>query len=280
MGKLVGLFNRPFVNLEPYIDTSAFPQLHREICLGMAQATQLTQTGGSLKWMGVCAPWVMDDGYIDFNMAIGQMSKVDFLDFVRLGGNVEQFDLNHFSDYRFGDGTPFELNEAQRRFLRFRLGAYFPWKLVFELLSEFEWDDKNQGAGKAFHPEAQRLFPQTIAFVKRLPFREIGRCLIFGLDSNDHAPAHRDTEPYSKDTVDHCISFAPNGSKQLFLSDPDREVVVDVDASVYWFNDMDYHAVRAAKSFQYSVRVDGVFHDEFYERLQRDHGNQPIIARP
>jgi Rieske 2Fe-2S family protein len=104
-----------------------------------------------------------------------------------------------------------------------------------------------------------------VAFIKALPFREIGRCLVFGLEANDHAPLHRDTEPGSKDTIDHSLSICPRGDKRLYLSDPEEKVKLVVRSRVYWFNDMDYHGVLPDPYFRYSIRIDGVFEPWFVE---------------
>jgi Rieske 2Fe-2S family protein len=110
--------------------------------------------------------------------------------------------------------------------------------------------------------------PKTVAFVRSLPFREIGRAVLFGLEPNDHAPAHRDTEPGAALQVAQSISFDPRGDKGLYLMDADGGSKTVIDARAYWFNDMDYHGVDPAKRFRYSVRVDGVFEPDFVRRVQ------------
>jgi Rieske 2Fe-2S family protein len=96
----------------------------------------------------------------------------------------------------------------------------------------------------------------------------MGRVVIFGLMPNDHAPAHRDSEPGRDLTVAQSLSIDPRGTKEFYLSDPDGEEV-DVDSKLYWFNDMDYHGVRSQPVFRYSIRVDGVYRPAFLRDLQR-----------
>jgi Rieske 2Fe-2S family protein len=102
-----------------------------------------------------------------------------------------------------------------------------------------------------------------------LPFREIGRCVLFGLEANDHAPVHRDTEPGTKAEIDHSISICPRANKRFFLMDPDRTYKTIIDSNVYWFNDMDWHGVEPDPFFRYSIRVDGVFEPAFLRELKR-----------
>jgi hypothetical protein len=111
-----------------------------------------------------------------------------------------------------------------------------------------------------------------VAFIQSLPFREIGRCLIFGLEANDHATLHRDSEPGRELSVAQSITFCPAGNKRFYLCSPEGDAVTFVDSRIYWFNDMDYHGVEHDPFFRYSVRVDGVFEPDFVRRLQRSLG--------
>ena len=177
----------------------------------------------------------------------------------------------------FGDETDRPFSRAQMRFLEHRYGVYFPWKVCYHLLENDRWEDKHSGDGKGFSDEAMATFPQTVAFIESLPFVEIGRVVVFGLLANDHAPAHRDSEPGKALAIAQSISFEPSrlarGSadrhKRFYLATPDGSSEVIVDAPIYWFNDMDWHGVHADPFFRYSVRVDGVFEPDFLERIRR-----------
>ena len=268
MSKLWGVFGQPYLDLSPYFDTSCFPRLDREITRGLAEL-ESEGTGGSLKWMGVVAPWQVDDGYEDLGFAIERMSEEDLLDLVALADDPTTFDRDKLRSYTFGDETDHPLNLRQQRLLAYRHGVYFPWKVCHHLLENDRWEDKHSGQGKRFTEDAERVFPETLAFLRALPFTEIGRCVIFGLQAHDHAPFHRDTEP-GKDGVAHCLNFAPRPGKRLVLASPDGEERVPVEAPIYWFNDMDWHGVEAAPVFRYSIRVDGRYDPAFVRKLAAD----------
>jgi len=266
--RLWGIHGRPWIDLSPLIDTTGLAALDREICRGLAEL-DVGATGATLKWMGVVAPWQRDDDYRDAMWAIDEMSDDEWLDFVALADDPEHLTLADRPTLRFGDETDHPFTAAQVRLLTVRHGVYFPWKTCYHLLENDRWEDKHSGAGKQFDPEAERVLPRTVAFVRGLPFLEIGRAVIFGLDANDHAPLHRDTEPGSSLTVAQSISFAPRPGKRLYLqNDPDAEPTV-IDAPAYWFNDMDYHGVLPDPFFRYSVRVDGVFTPAFARAIER-----------
>ena len=256
---LVGIRGKPYVDLSPFIDTSSFPDLDREITSALCRV-ETSYTGATLKWMGVCAPWVMEDGYLDAMDVIERLDDRDRADFVALGDGDEDAT-------EFGDETDHPFTLAQMRWLSFRHGVYFPWKVCFHFVENDRWEDKHSGAGKGFSPEAEREFPKTTAFIKSLPFREIGRAVLFGIEPNDHAPAHRDSEPGASLAIAQSISFDPRGDKGLYLESADRDEKVVVTAPIYWFNDADYHGVDPAPRFRYSIRVDGAFDPAFVRRI-------------
>jgi hypothetical protein len=267
-GRLVGIDGRPYHDLEAHLDLPPLDLIDDEVCLGLTEVTP-EYTGGSLKWMGVCAPSVMADGYIDYGQLIPTLDDEAFVRFLSLGDNPRAFDLRKRHVYRFGDETANPLTAAQARYLEIRHGVYFPWKVAYHLLDNDAWEDKHDGAGKSFRDEARERFPLTVAMIEALPFREIGRALIFGLAPHDHAPRHRDTTPDRSAEVGHTITICPRGDKGFYLCSPDEQHVTPVTARAYWFNDMDYHGVAAHPRFRYSIRVDGVFDPAFRERLRQ-----------
>jgi len=264
MSRLAGIFGRPFVDLSPLIDTSVLPELDEEIVCALPHL-EVSYTGGSLKWMGVTAPWVDRDPYVDYMRVIETMPEDELARFVSYGEAPNE--APNGDARAFGDETDNPLSRAQMLYLKYRYGVYFPWKVCFHLLENDTWDDKHSGEGKDFDPEARRLLPKTVAFVENLPFREIGRVVLFGIEANDHAPAHRDSEPGKALAIAQSISFDPRGDKGFYLTDPGGESRTVVDAKIYWFNDMDYHGVEPAPRFRYSIRVDGTFEDGFVEEV-------------
>ena len=193
MSKLVGIWGRPYINLEPYVDLSALSALDDEVCYGLAQA-EVSYTGGSLKWMDVVAPWVHDDGYA---------TRPGHRELQR--GRVRAL---RFAGRR---PRPFRSRPTARVLLRRRdrspaqhgadalsqlpLRGLLPVEGLLPPGRERALGGQELGPGQGLHGRRAELFPRTVAFIQSLPFAEIGRCVIFGLEANDHAPFHRDTEP-------------------------------------------------------------------------------------
>jgi hypothetical protein len=266
MSRLCGIFGKPYANLEPFFDLSSFGSVDREITLGLSRV-EPSYTGGTLKWMGVVAPWQMNDGHRDAMHAIREMTLDEWDDFISLAEDPEAFDRARFREYTFGDETDHPLTRAQMELLKLRHRVYFPWKVCYHLLENERWDDKHSGEGKSFSEEARAEFPQTVAFIESLPFTEIGRVVLFGIEAHDHAPYHRDSEPGRAEVVAQSISFCPRGDKRFALrSGPDGDPTI-VTPRIYWFNDMDWHGVEPDPFFRYSIRVDGTFDPAFVRRI-------------
>jgi hypothetical protein len=197
------------------------------------------------------------------------MSRDEFARLVSLADDPEDFDLDKQKEYQFGEERDFPLSHAQMLWLKYRYGVYFPWKVFYEMIPTRNWDDKSTGAGKAFTEEAEERFPLLVELVRSLPFAEIGRCNIMGLEANDHGTVHHDRSHDEKVSADHFITLCPRGDKRLFLWDEEERRKVEIRTRAYWFNDSDYHGVEADPFFRYSVRVDGFFRPEFLQHLRR-----------
>lgn len=268
MSRLCGIFGRPYADLSGLIDTSALPAIDDEITAALPRV-EVSYTGGTLKWMGVTAPWVDRDPYRDAMHVIERFDAEELARFVSYGEAPAGFDpARPDARLAFGDETDHPLSREQMLFLKYRHGVYFPWKVCYHLLENDRWEDKHSGDGKEFGAEARALFPRTVAFVESLPFREIGRCVLFGIEANDHAPAHRDSEPGKALSIAQSISFCPRNDKRFWVCDPDGGHKTVVDTPIYWFNDMDYHGVDPDPFFRYSIRVDGVLEPSFVEAVR------------
>ena len=264
---IAGIFGRPFVDLEPYVDLEELAALDDEISFGLTEVP-VTYTGGSHKWMGIVPPSLRNDPYADYGQAISRMTRPEFARFAALSDTPEAFDPDRRAEYEFGEERPWPLSRRQMLYLEYRHGVYFPWKVFYELVPNQAWAERAEADGKAFTDEARRVFPRTVAFIERLPFERLGRCNLLGLQSNDHGTIHRDAEDDPE--VGHFITLCPRGDKRLFLWDEARRAPLPIVRRAYWFDDRNYHGVAADPFFRYSIRVDGVFRPDFLARLEGD----------
>src|SRR3569832_129447 len=92
LGSQRGIWGRPYLDLERYVDTSRFAALDEEICLALAQV-ETSYTGGSHKWMGIVPPSLSDEPYVDYGQVIDRMSREEFARFVSLSDDPEEIDV-------------------------------------------------------------------------------------------------------------------------------------------------------------------------------------------
>ncbi len=261
-----GIFGKPFVDLEPFVDGSKWDELHEEICRALAEIP-LDYTGGSHRSMGIMPESRKAEAHADYGEVIDAMSDAEYATFRSLAHDPAGFPAKRVGE-SFGEERDHPLSRRQMLWLEYRFGVYFPWKVYVEMIPNRWWDQKSDAEGKAFTRIARTFFPKTIAFVESLPFARIGRCNLMGLSANDHGTVHRDGVPEEKPKVDHFLTFCPAANKRLFLWDEATKTKVDVRGRAYWFNDSDYHGVEADPFFRYSIRVDGVFRPELLAKLE------------
>jgi hypothetical protein len=262
-----GIFGKPFIDLEPYVNLTALGAIDEEICLGLAEVP-VDYTGGSHRSMEIMPESRAAEALVDYGEIIASLTPEQYATFRSLASEPESFP-EQAEDASFGEERDHALSRRQMLWLEYRFGVYFPWKVYLEMIPNRTWDEKSSPDGKDFTRLARTFFPKTIAFVKSLPFTHIGRCNLMGLASNDHGTVHRDGVHAESSAADHFITFCPRGNKRLYLWDESQRTKVHTDKRAYWFNDSDYHGVDADPFFRYSIRVDGVFQPDFLATLER-----------
>jgi hypothetical protein len=261
-----GVLGRPFVDLTTLLDLTELDAIHEEVCLGLANVPT-DYTGGSHRSMQIMPESRRAEAHVDYGEVIASLDARGYETFRSLADDPETLPPRP-SGATFGEERDHPLSRRQMLWLERRHGVYFPWKTYFEMIPNRTWDEKSDATGKDFTRLAKTFFPRTIAFVKKLPFRQIGRCNVMGLDANDHGTVHRDGVPEEKPEVDHFVTFVPGANKRLFLWDEQMKAKTPVTARAYWFNDSDYHGVEPDPFFRYSIRVDGIFSDELLQSVR------------
>jgi hypothetical protein len=263
---LVGIWQRPFIDLEPFVDPTPLAGMHEEICVALS-SLPLEYTGGSHRSMGIMPPSLQAEALVDYNEVFRAMSPEERAILFSLADEPVDVDPADPGDAELGEERDVPLSRRQMLYLKFRHGVYFPWKVYYELVPNTRWDEKAK-IGRHFKPEAMLHLPRTVAFVKSLPFSVRGSVKLLGLEAHDHGTVHRDADPREKTTFDHFVVIAPAGNKRLFLWDEDARKKTFPPSRIYWFNDSDYHGVEADPFFRYSIRVDGTFAPEFLDALR------------
>jgi hypothetical protein len=270
--RIRGVFGRPYVALDDLFDLSALPAIHEEVCLALARMPT-GYTGGSHRSMGIMPKACAGEALADYQEVIRALDDDGFETFRSLADDPSAIDPRRRRATEFGEERDVPLSMRQMLWLKMRHGVYFPWKVYAELIPNERWEDKLDVAGKRFTRTAEAFFPKTVAFVRSLPFTQVGRCNVMGLEAHDHGTVHRDGEPGG--APEPFLTICPVPGKRLYVYDEAADSKVVVEGRVVWFNDHDYHGVLADPFFRYSIRVDGVFTPEFQRALAARYGREP-----
>lgn len=260
---IVGVLSRAFVDLEPLLDLGALDSVHEEICTALAQLPT-TYTGGSHRSMEIAAPSRAHEIGIDYGEVIASLSSEQLAAFRHLADDPSAY-AGDLQGKTYGEERELPLSRAQMLWLEARHGVYFPWKVFYELMPVSRWEDKDRLEGKRFTREAETFLPKTVQFLRSLPLLGIGRANVLGLRSFDHGTVHRDGDRDAPPA--EFLLFCPGRNKELFVWDEQERHEHVVSSRAFWFNDADYHGVRPAPHFRYSLRVDGPFTPELRQQM-------------
>lgn len=116
--------------------------------------------------------------------------------------------------------------------------------------------------------DAAEEFPELMDFIATLPFKRTGRMLILYDDVAREVPAHRDH--VETEVLHDFIWMRTNLDKQFYMlnhSTGERRYIEGYSA---WFDTVNqFHGGDAFAGISFSIRVDGVFTEEFRSRIPR-----------
>jgi len=109
-------------------------------------------------------------------------------------------------------------------------------------------------------------FSELMDFIATLPFKATGRMIIMYDGSGRAVPAHRDHD--SADLCHEYIWFRTNFAKPFYMLNPESGEKLYVSSHSAWFDTVNqFHGADASSGLTFSIRVDGVFTDEFRSRI-------------
>ncbi len=251
----VGKEHAPIVNMDPYIDTSRNEELHLEICRGMALAKEQKVA----TYPGSVHISEREKGKRSFTEILWELDKNDPTGVHRK--MIEQLASDH-------EAKPYYVDHpAIYRYMYYAMGADIAWYHTYYLRRQ-GFGQKTNAKGAYWTDEAVQHFPKIIEYIESLPFKEIGRVLIFSTFPNTGITAHRDYHitPHK----DHMINlYLGQGWRPSFVWDEiqNKKVYLEKGATAYCFNNRDYHGVDPEPGYKYTLRVDGTFEDWLQKEL-------------
>lgn len=114
--------------------------------------------------------------------------------------------------------------------------------------------------------QAASEFYWLMDFIDALPFKATGRMLIMYDDVARPVPAHRDHT--STETCHEFIWFRTNMNKPFYMFNQQTNEKKYVASYSAWFDTVNqFHGTDAGQGLTFSIRVDGIFTDEFRKRI-------------
>lgn len=114
-------------------------------------------------------------------------------------------------------------------------------------------------------PEATEFY-WLMDFIDTLPFKATGRMLIMYDDIARPGSAHRDHT--STDICHEFIWFRTNMNKPFYMFNHKTDEKKYVESYSAWFDTVNqFHGTDPGEGLTFSIRVDGIFTDEFRKRI-------------
>jgi hypothetical protein len=251
-----GINSQPYLNLDPYIDVDGFSALHYEMCKGIVMADHKKE-GNMVK------PAAIEQYTFEFKPLFQALEEYHALpddhEIKKMGVEIGEY----------------KNRDKFMLFLKLAMGAYDPYQFIFLKTEDGGWETRFEE--KAWTSDV-RHFPNVKAWIEKelqdKVFKTIGRIIIFKAEHDCITPVHRDLLEGESDYYPHrheFIHIRPNLDKPFYIQDPENNTKVTVESRACFFNDLDWHAGGYARTQTYSMRVDGVFSEEFRQRINIAH---------
>ncbi len=242
-----GIGDKPFVDCQEHLDIQTLKDINMEICLGIAKS--------DIK-AGVYGPGVQEsERYGNFMLMKSKLAREegDQYGWNKMTHNQQNtFAKLYF--HLYNPSTVVYLREPKKGidpFIAYRKKAY---------QESFDWTNNINN-----FPTLKVWLDNLIGTV----FKEYGRILFFLHEHDCQLPLHRDGVAQ----VPHKNEFIwinPTGIKKFYVYNEDTQERHDVNSPAVFFNDLDMHGGDTNECMTWSLRIDGVFTDEFKQKLGID----------
>ncbi len=252
---MIGVHGKTHLELEQFIDMQSFDKIQIELWKGMALAKPLAHRG---QFSNPVLPENLSFSYkenkinpifyaYDDYMALPNDSEIKVV-----GEELRKFDNTVFLE-----------------FLKYAFQAHDSIYLYYL------WNTKKPGWKENTDPrqldDLARFFPETVKWVDKLIedkiFSFIGRAYIVSIESGGLSFEHFD-EPAdaASPEVSEFIHIRPDLIRPFYVYNPQTKTRHYIQTRVGWFNDKDVHGGDIVFNPSYSIRIDGIFTNEFRQK--------------
>jgi hypothetical protein len=244
-----GIGGKPYIDCQEHIDLQTLKDMNMEICMGIAAS--------DIK-AGVYGPGVVEsERYGNFMMMKSKLSRDPAAD--EYGWNR----MTHNQQNTFAKLYFHLYNPSTVVYLREPAKGIDPLVAYRKKAFTDGWDWTNNV--KNF-PKLKTWLDSLIGTV----FQEYGRILFFLHEHDCKLLTHRDgiaSMPHRNE----FLWINPTGIKKFFVYDETKDQRHDVNSPVAFFNDLDMHGGDTNECMTWTLRIDGVFTEEFRKRVNIDH---------
>jgi hypothetical protein len=240
-----GIDNKPYIDCDNFLNISQLIDLELEICAGIALSKIQS---------GIYGPGIVNDSRY---------------------GNFLKFSEEINSDTTLKEKYKWDLmNQNQKNiFLKLYKNLYSPNNSVY-LKSAPNYASLKQYLDKANHEvytwdENIKNFPNLKIWLDSLigtVFKNFGRTMFFLHEHDCELLIHRDGSQY-RPHKNEFLWINPIGKKNFFIYDEHNDKKIYVNSKVAFFNDLDMHGGDPNPSMTWTLRIDGVFTDDFKKLL-------------
>lgn len=246
---MLGIDNKPFIDCSDFIDLQSLIDLEVEICTGIALSEIKS---------GIYGP--------------GIVNAEKYGNFLFLSKMIDS-DSKLKKDYRWEDMS----QEQRRLFLKLYKKLYSPNNSVYLK------DTENYTSLQAYlekwnstlytYNNNIKYFPNLKKWLDNLignVFEEFGRTLFFIHEHDCELLTHRDGTK-QRPHRNEFLWINPTGIKSFFIYNENTTERHYVTSKAVFFNDLDMHGGDKNDIMTWTLRIDGVFTEEFRKLLKIDH---------
>jgi hypothetical protein len=143
------------------------------------------------------------------------------------------------------------------------------WKTVLVAkkhpLPTYYWTQKH-GPGNIWQNNDLKLTQTWIESQTQL-FKSIGRVVIFENICNNSVTIHRDCAISENGHNSHFVNLQFVENRPVFVYDEITNEKIYIPSQAYMFNECDYHGVDFESKVNFTIRIDGTFHEHICNKL-------------
>jgi hypothetical protein len=251
-----GVFGKPFVCLDPYIDTQGLLDIVEDINYGIAKSHAFIKPNFAATYQAVST------------------NKNDVKDF----GSAYRCWENDLDNIRKQRGLELLNNDP----IAFEYWLEYEYNVV-EVMSYLVLRDYETSFGKTYEPldalkennfnfkwnPCVEHFLKFKQWCEQLPFKQMGPVVFLLKNAGTSFPLHTD-EFYANNNYSHQEQFIwldPRRTRSLYILDNDIKHTMDQGISYYWNNHDLHGGIKPIDRMSWTIRIEGIFDDQLVKKL-------------